>query len=470
MKNKRILSLLLCLQLLASAFLLPVFAADVEDPAETAEQTDVPDGEAAETAETAESGETTQTGDAALTLNCEAALLVELNSGTTVYEYNADQRLYPASLTKMMTCMLALEGGNLSDEITVNGSLFADMDSDASSANLVDGEVMTLEDLLYCVMVPSANDASIVVADHIGGSVEAFVDMMNAKAAELGCRDTHFANPDGLHEDDHYTTARDLAIIAQAALQNDTFRTLCGTAVHEIPANNISDARVVYTTNYFLDTTITPKYYWEKVSGVKTGYTSQAGRCLVSLVEDGDRSFLGVVLGCPTDYDENGEVIYEHFVQSRKLLEYGLDNFGFVSVLSHLSPIAQVPVSSGKTSSVVITPQEDVKALLPLDYDKNKLQIDYKLDAGDTLEAPVEANQAVGTVTVRYNGAVVGTTQVETISAVERSGLLTTAQESSRTLVSYLPIVLIVVAVLVLLVTLVGHQRARKKRARRRRR
>ena len=245
MKNKRILSLLLCLQLLASAFLLPVFAADVEDPAETAEQTDVPDGEAAETAETAESGETTQTGDAALTLSCEAALLVELNSGTTVYEYNADQRLYPASLTKMMTCMLALEGGNLSDEITVNGSLFADMDSDASSANLVDGEVMTLEDLLYCVMVPSANDASIIVADHIGGSVEAFVDMMNAKAAELGCRDTHFANPDGLHEDDHYTTARDLAIIAQAALQNDTFRTLCGTAVHEIPDNYISDARVV---------------------------------------------------------------------------------------------------------------------------------------------------------------------------------------------------------------------------------
>lgn len=454
MKKRKFLSLLLVFLLIVRLFAFSAMAVEDEEAeeaeGETAEEV-VPEEEIAPPPE----------------LECKGAILVELNSGSTVYELNADERLFPASLTKVMTCLLALEKGTLSDEITVDGSLFADMDSDASAVGLLDGETLTLEELLYCVMVPSANDASIVVADHIAGSVDAFVTMMNEKAAELGCKDTHFVNPDGLHDDEHYTTARDLAIITKAALESETFRTLCATTTHEVPATELSASRTIYTTNYFLSTIISTKYYWEKVSGVKTGFTTPAGRCLISLVEEGSFSYLAVVLGAETPYDENGEPVYGSFTESRKLLEYGLDNFEFASVLSHLNPVAQVPVSGGRVNSVVIAPAEDISALLPAEYNPEKIEVSYALDEEEELRAPLEADQAVGTVTVTYDGKVVGQTEARTIAAVERSSIVPIAEEEDRPFVRILPILIVVVAVVLLIAAMMNRRRSRRRRRRR---
>ena len=417
----------------------------------------------AEEEEAGETVEETPEFDLPPELVCKGAILLELNSDSTVYEYNADARLFPASLTKIMTCMLALEHGNLSDEVTVDGSLIAGMDEDASTINLVDGETMSLEEMLYAVMVPSANDASIIVANHIAGSVEKFVEMMNQKAQELGCTGTHFVNPDGLHDENHYTTPRDISIITKAALQSETFRTICATSVHELPETNLSAARMVYTTNYFMSTIITPKYYWEKVVGVKTGFTTPAGRCLVALVEEDGYSYLSVVMGCETPMDEDGPV-YGSFTESRKLLEYGLNNFTFAAVLSHLSPIAQVPVTSGAVNSVVVAPVEDVNALLPKNYDASKIQIDCSLTSGESLAAPLKADEVVGTATVTYEGRVVGKTDVRTISAVERNKILATPTKDDPAFLRLVPILVIAVAVILLVISLLNRRKNRRRR------
>ncbi len=454
MKKQKLFALLLCIALLIQLFTVYALADEVEDIADAADVDE-------------DSGDTLPEEDVSpltLELACKGAILIELNSDTTVFEQNADERLYPASLTKIMTCLLALERGVLSDEVKVDTALMQGMDADASIVGLEDGEVLTLEELLYCVMVPSANDASLVVADHIAGSVEAFVELMNQRAKELGCTNTHFVNPDGLHDEEHYTTARDMAIITKAALKLEAFRTLCGTAVHEIPETNLSSSRIIYTTNYFMDTTITPKYYWEKVSGIKTGFTTPAGRCLACLVEEGDFSYLSIVLGCETPYDENGEAVLGSFPESRRLMEYGLENFTFVCVLSHLNPIAQVPVSSGAVKSVVIAPAQDVSALLPAAYDPAKLNISYTLRDGDALMAPLDADEIVGTATVTYDGKLAGTADVRTITAVERHKLLSAPTEEDSAIARLLPVIIIVAAVLLLLVAWANRRRGRRRK------
>ena len=400
-----------------------------------------------------------------------AALLIELNSDTVVYELNADKKIYPASLTKVMTCLVALElCSDLSEEVTVTESALADLDPDGVTVSLVPGEVLPMEELLYCMMLPSANDACTVVAEHLCGSIDAFVEKMNEKAAELGCTGTHFANPDGLHDDDHYTTARDLSIITRAALDNEKFRELCSTAIHEVPATNLSEQRTIYTTNYFMSTAITPDYYYEKATGVKTGYTSKAGRCLISTVKQGDFYYLSVVTGCKTINNDDGSVVYDNFVQTKKLLEYGLENFSFVTVLSKLAPVASIPVTDAAVDSVVIAPAEDLEALLPADYDETKLSTEYTLtNGGDTLQAPLEAGEDVGTITVYYDGKQIGQTAVRPITSVEKHKIEYVAKNATSQLKKYIgPIILVILLILVVLVVLRIRQVRKIQEARRR--
>ena len=366
MTKTRIFSLFLALSLLFSVLALPCAA--VNDPGNdpAAAQTDSSQDEAAaeegppadeETPADPENGDSTpgDASDPVFSVDAAAAMLVEMNSGTIVYEKNADDKVYPASLTKIMTCMLALElCKDLAEEVTVTETALAGLDPDGSTASLQVGEVLTMEDLLYCIMLPSANDACCVVAEHLGGTIDAFVEKMNEKAQALGCTGTHFANPDGLHDDDHYTTARDLRRITEAALQNETFRTIVSTAVYEVPATNLSDKRIVHTTNYLMSTAINPDYYYEKAKGVKTGYTSKAGRCLISTVKQGDVYYLSIVTGCKTIVNDDGSVVYDSFVQTKKLLEYGLTSFSFATVISQLVPVAQVKVKNANVDSVVV--------------------------------------------------------------------------------------------------------------------
>lgn len=399
--------------------------------------------------------------------DAKAAMLIELNSNTIVYSLNPDERIYPASLTKIMTCILALEYGNLDDLLTVTDTSLLNLDMAGSTADLQVGEQMTLRNILYCMMLSSANEACNVVAEHISDDVDLFVDLMNQKAAALGCTGTHFANTHGLHDENHYTTVRDISTIARYAWQNPTFRQISSTASYTVPATNRSEPRELNSTNYLISTSYTDKYYYEKASGIKTGFTTPAGGCLVATAKDGNMEFLSVVCGCETVTQEDGSSLEERFVATKKLFEYGFENFAYVQVVTTLEMAGSVPVAlSAGRDTVVVHPAEDFYALLPDPYDKTAITTDFVLNGGaTTLEAPLEAEQVVGTLSVYYNGSVLGTVDLSTTTAVARSTIAYTGKQT-KSFLSRNWWVLLLALIAILLLALFLLKRAKKRRIR----
>ena len=386
------------------------------------------------------------------TADCGAALLLELNSGTMIYSLNAEQTMYPASLTKIMTCMLALEYGRLDDVLTVSESALSDLDEAGSTAGLMVGEQMKLKDVLYCLMLSSANEACNVVAEYISGDVPAFVTLMNKTAQDLGCKNTHYENPHGLHASNHYTTAKDLSIITRKALTYEDFREISSTATYTVPATNMSAPRKLKTTNYLISTDTVADYFYPDAIGIKTGYTSAAGRCVISRASDGNLNLLAIVLNADTEVLPDGSVRYHNFIEAKRMFDYGFDNFAYAQVLSRLKPIVQVPVQfSEDEKGAVLIPSEDVNSLLPKEYDKAKITTEYTLEPPSGLTAPLRQGQDVGTVSVLYDGHLIGQTRLETLTAVEVSGTAVVFQESKDFIQEYRWAIILLIVLIVLL-------------------
>ncbi len=443
MKYRRLLSALLATLMLSAIYLLPVAATESTD------MLPVPQIEAT------------------------AALLLELNSGTVLFEQNADERVYPASLTKIMTCFLTLEMGSLSDTVTVSEAALENLDVSGSSAGLLAGETMSLENLLYCMMLSSANEACNVAAEHVAGSIDAFVQLMNERATQLGCTGTHFVNTHGLHDEDHYTTARDLSLIAQAAMENHTFRTIVSTASYVVPETNMAATRKLSTTNQL----IIPKqgniYYDDRVTGIKTGFTTPAGRCLAATAEDGTLSLLSIVCGCDTRILESGDLEFASFPETEKLLDYGFMNFTFQTVLTTLYPVAEIPVSrSAGANFVSLAPKDEITALLPSDYDESNITFTATLVSNEGVSAPVAAGDELGSITLSYNGKELGSTKLVAITSVERATLLTYLNPSRYATQAWLRIVLLILIGLCLLLIVLNAVRkhAKKKQEQKQRR
>lgn len=354
--------------------------------------------------------------------NARAAMLVELNSNSVVYSLNPDMKVYPASLTKILTCILALEYGDLEDTVTVTDTALSNLDISGSSAGLVAGEQMSLRNLLYCMMLSSANEACNVAAEYVCGDIETFVKLMNAKAAALGCKNTHFVNTHGLHNEEHYTTVRDLCTIARYAWQNEMFRKISSTAVYTVPATNKSEPRELETTNELIIDNYT-KYFYSRASGIKTGFTTPAGGCLASTAADKHVEYLSVVVGCDIVHEADNSYTDERFVVTKKLFEYAFKNYSYTQVVSRLDMTDSVPVTlSAAKDFVIVRPAEDVYALLPNDYDASLVSTSYSLyDGAAGLEAPIEAGQLVGELTVYYNGVKIAVAPLAADISVKRS-------------------------------------------------
>ena len=220
-------------------------------------------------------------------VNARAALLVDTEKDIVLYGKNEHERMYPASITKVMTALLVLEAverGELSldQNVTASQEAIDNMDPEGSSAGIEKGEVMSVKNLLYCALMVSANEACDVLAVELDGSIKAFVERMNQRAAELGCEDTHFANTNGLHHVDHYTTAWDIYLIAREAMKNETFMTICNTLAYDVPATNKNDSRELHTTNSLISNWRILGYLYDGAEGIKTGTTDEAGYCLLS--------------------------------------------------------------------------------------------------------------------------------------------------------------------------------------------
>ncbi|NLV86003.1 MAG: D-alanyl-D-alanine carboxypeptidase, partial [Clostridiales bacterium] len=359
-------------------------------------------------------------------------MLVDTVSGNVIYSKNEDSQIYPASLTKIMTVLLAIEAVErgevaLTDYVTASGNISYDLIDDGSTAGIVAGETMTLENLLYCAMIASANEACNIIAEHISGSIPSFVERMNTRAAELGCTGTNFANTHGLPNSNHYTTASDFSLIAMAAVSNPLFMQICNTVSWVIPATNESDERVLSNTNGLInkDSTHYPGYYYEPAAGVKTGYTDAAGYCLISTATKNGMTFLGVVMGAKATDKGGGNFEFGHFSESIKLYNWVFDNYSYRDILKITALVAEVPVEMGSDAGLVsLHPQSAVKALLPNDEDiesyEQKITI-YSQEEGKELYAPVEAGEVLGEITIERDGIIYGSSQLVASSSVSLS-------------------------------------------------
>ncbi len=391
-------------------------------------------------------------------MNGTAALLYDLNTDTMLYTQNPDGKVYPASLTKLTTALVVMDYGNLEDLVTISANAVQSVTSRTGDVKI--GETMTLHNLLYCILMSSSNECANAAAEHVAGSIDAFVAKMNEKAAELGCTGTHYANPHGLHDENHYTTARDLWRITKAVLANETLREIVFSTSYDLPATNKQAARTLYTTNYMTSQDQSKKYYYEPAKGIKTGYTSAAGRCLIVTAEKNGMDLLAIVLGCETTEEQNGEFNMHSFAEAKGLFEYGFKYFERVIVLAPSVPIADVPVSGGASSSVVVAPVAEQAATLPKEYAKDQITTEVLL-TGSGLQAPVAAGDTVGTVSVQYGGVELSSAEAVAVTdvAAAEEGVFESAApvpdngvpEGARTGTSLWRILLILLAVFAVL-------------------
>lgn len=337
-----------------------------------------------------------------LDLSGEGAILIDFNSGAVLYEKNIHQKLYPASTTKIMTAILAIEYGMMDEIVTIDPEVISL--TKGSHIALDYDEQMSFEDLINALMIASANDAALGLAKHVSGSIQGFVKMMNEKAKELGAVNTNFVNPNGLHDDNHYTTAYDLSLIAKYAMSNETFREFASKSSYTIePTNKKDEPRYLYSTNEFfygnnkinLNGQSIPIQYEGVICG-KTGYTGNAGNCLVTLAQKNGQSLLSVVL------KSNGKEVY---ADTHKLLNHGFNNFNNV-VMGHANEfIDNIEIENGTLPYASIVIDKDVSYTL----EANSLdKIERKINLDKEIKAPLSKGDSVGTVEYYLDDNLVG--------------------------------------------------------------
>ncbi len=330
-----------------------------------------------------------------------SAILIEADTGRIFYEKNPDEKMYPASTTKVMTALLVLENiQDLQEKATVSYKAVFTVPVGYSLDTLKVGEELTIEDLLYALLVKSSNEAANVLAEHISGSVESFATMMNAKATELGCTNTNFVNPNGIHNENHYTTARDLSIITKEAMKNPTFRKIVSTVSYTLPSTNKYEKtdRILFTTNDLINKK--NKNYYEYAIGIKTGYTTPAKNCLVAGANKNKIELIAVILGA-SKKDENGYSIRDN--DAKKLFNHIYDNYSKNMVAKANETIIQnikVKGATRDTKNLPLTVDKDIGIIVT--NDKANEKIEGTVELNKEIKAPIAKGTTLGTITYNY--------------------------------------------------------------------
>ncbi len=280
-------------------------------------------------------------------ISAKGAVLMEAGSGDVIFGKNENTRLSMASTTKIMTALVALEHMELNTRVTVTD---ASVGVEGSSIYLVAGETLTLEDLLYALLLESANDAAETIAIAVAGDIPAFAELMNQKAAEIGLCDTHFVNPHGLDAEEHYTTAKELALLTRVALENEDFRRIVATERHTIPLHDTGGVRLLLNHNKLLRT-------YDGCIGVKTGFTKKTGRCLVSAAERDGVRLIAVTLGAPNDWQDHAD-----------MLDYGFSLYEAVTLCHPGDYQAPLPLCTGNAEYVMVENTDALSVILPRDH------------------------------------------------------------------------------------------------------
>lgn len=341
-------------------------------------------------------------------VSAEAALLMDMQTGQILYQKNIDQKMYPASTTKILTALVALKKGRFGDRVKVSREACM---VGGSHVGLQEGELLRFEDLLYITMLPSANDAATALAEYTGGSVDGFARLMNSEARAAGAQNSNFVNPHGLHDPNHYTTARDLALIAREAMKNSVFREIAGTyqyhvdRVLPVPVSGVPQEDFVNHNKMIWPNSV---YSYEGMTGIKTGFTDEAGQCLVASASRNGRELLTVVLKT---------VNQGMYKDTAALLDYGFNEFRQVNMVKRGEVVGRAVVHRGVTGEIGAVASADFHYNVP---PGDSPDISKKVEINDKIKAPVRKGQKVGTMAFIKDGRVIGSIDLAADRDVEQ--------------------------------------------------
>ena len=389
--------------------------------------------------------------DPGFDVDAEAVYFINLDTGKVIYEKDADKKVYPASTTKIMTALLALENIPDLDTPQIELKLYiqnALSGTGASLAGILRGETFTPRELLYAALLPSGNEAAMMLGDYVGdGSLDYFAEMMNEKAAELGAVNTHFVNASGMHDDDHYTTAYDMYLITMAALENETFREIVSTNYYYAGEDQNGNPLHWNTTNFLISPGST--YYYPYATGVKTGTTDEAGRCLVSTAEKDGYHYLMVMMGAP-QYDSNGEKLEENMVfkQTIELYDRAFSSFSNKTLIEKDVGVGEVPLklARGGKDYLLIKSGEVFTDLLPNEIEASSITMELDLPA--VVNAPIKEGDQVGTIRLMLAGEEIGSVPAVAAEDVDASLIATLIDQFKRLFRSFLAKFIVVFVIL----------------------
>lgn len=399
-------------------------------------------------------------------VDAKSAMLISMDTDEVLFERDADKKVYPASITKIMTLIIMLESERYNPDATV--TMTEDIDAlitgtDSSVSNLQVGEQIRQIDLCYFVLMQSAGDCAYLAALTYGDTVDNFVKMMNDKAKKLGLEGTHYGNPVGLHDEQTYTTARDTAKLTKYALKNETFKKICESTRYTVPATNMSDERVLSTTNFLHDNTT--DYFYQYAHGVKTGYTDEAGRCLVSTASLDGYNYMCVLFGCTVSDD----VRYE-FIDSRNLYRWAFNNFSFKQIADTKNPVCEIPLKlAWDVDYLPLYVEDGFISVMPDDADDSTIMIKPNIEDGQTVSAPVKKGQVIATADIIYAEKVIGTVNLISHENINSHFLLVAVDRlkaffGSSYMIAVYVIIGIVVLLFIIAVIRLNRNRGKKRR------
>lgn len=353
------------------------------------------------------------------TIYSEAAILIDSKTGKIICGKNVHEKMYPASVTKILTAIIAIENCEPTDMLTASRNAVMSIPSGYSNAAIQPNESVVFKDLLDMFLIHSANEIGYIFAEHISRSVENFATLMNEKAKELGCLNTHFTNPSGIHDKDHYTTAYDMALITKYCMKNETFRKVVSTKSCVIePTEKFDEKRYYNNTNDLIDKS--SRYYYEYAIGVKTGFTSQAKNCLIAASLKDDIELITVALGAEATEDGRSG----RYVDSINLFNYGYENYKMQKIAEKNTKIDEIVIENAnkETKNLPLLLENSINALTPNTF--NKTQLKPSITLTENLTAPISENTVVGTITYEIDGVTYTTNLLAGHNVIEKENIL----------------------------------------------
>ena len=394
-----------------------------------------------------------------LAANSETAVVIDMTSDYILFDKDMNKKMYPASLTKLMTAILTVENTSMEDVVTVTKSSLKGINKfETSNVDLNEGDTLTVDELLHALLIPSANDAANVLAEFIAGSQKEFVTMMNNRAKELGCANTHFVNANGLHDDDHYTTAYDIALMAKEAMTKPEIAKIVEKWSYVSSTNGYTYA----STNHLVSRWVYVDYYYVNATGIKTGYTDEAKRTLAASASDGEHTIIAVVMGC-----EDGEDgTFNTFVDAKQLLSHFQETHGNKTYISANQIIGEKKVknASGDGRLLLTTPVTQ-EAYLPLDAKDSDFTYEIRLEDKE-LKAPIEKNQKLGYADVLFRGTKISRVEIMSDRRIKKSYIKAFFNLiGGSTLFKFIGCIIIALFVIMLVIRQHNLSKRRKKRA-----